>query len=186
MNDHPFPVASLAFNGGNNLEDFIMVVNGGHSRIDQVIAEPHSGSAQFFKIRCTGLGPLAIGGCFESGRTMYYSGVAATIFASSVGSVRFFLPDLSNRNVTVGDDNLGIPGFSQFQGPTVGSTTRTANLRAGVGGVQLKASGVGATVTGDPTRTVNLTGGADRDWFFAAAGDVLSDLIASEVVDVLP
>ncbi|MEQ1903097.1 MAG: calcium-binding protein [Pirellulaceae bacterium] len=63
--------------------------------------------------------------------------------------------------------------------------TRVANLRSGVGGYRLQASGVGATVFND-THADTLTGDADRDWFFAAALDSITDLAGDELKDTLP
>ena len=125
-NEHPFPVSGFTYNGGNQPEDFVMVANGSLLRIAQVISDPHTGSTQLSRLRCTGfgtlaVGPLAVGGCFESRRTMNYTGVAASIFTASASIVSFELPSGPNRNVTIGDDILGIPGFSQFQGATVGN-----------------------------------------------------------------
>ena len=63
--------------------------------------------------------------------------------------------------------------------------TRVANLRAGVAGVRLKASGAGATVFNDAPSVDRLTGGLNNDWFFANPLDVTTDLAISELTDVI-
>lgn len=62
--------------------------------------------------------------------------------------------------------------------------TRIVNLRAGVGAsnASLKAT---INVLNDAGEDDILTGGADTDWFFAALDDVITDLFAGEVLDVL-
>ena len=62
--------------------------------------------------------------------------------------------------------------------------TRVANLRAGVGtsSASLKAT---VNVFDDGGEVDSLTGNSGRDWFFAALDDVITDLLASELVDQL-
>jgi Ca2+-binding RTX toxin-like protein len=64
--------------------------------------------------------------------------------------------------------------------------TRVANIRSGVGGYRLQASGAGATVFNDGTQVDTLNGNADRDWFFASAIDLITDLAVDEFKDLLP
>ena len=61
---------------------------------------------------------------------------------------------------------------------------RIGNLRTGVAGVRLQASGVGRTVFDDALVDV-MSGGLDNDWFFRGAGDAITDLVLGEVVDAL-
>jgi Ca2+-binding RTX toxin-like protein len=65
-----------------------------------------------------------------------------------------------------------------------GYATRIANLRAGVGSpaVSLKTT---INVLNDAGDDDSLTGGANSDWFFRALDDVITDLFAGEVQDVL-
>jgi len=64
--------------------------------------------------------------------------------------------------------------------------TRITNLRAGVGPsvASLKAK---VTVTNDATSgsVDTMTGGTGEDWFFKALDDVITDLFAGEVLDLL-
>ena len=62
--------------------------------------------------------------------------------------------------------------------------TRVANLRAGVGSplVSLKAT---INVLNDAGEDDVLFGGTDTDWFFRAVDDVITDLFAGELIDVL-
>ena len=62
--------------------------------------------------------------------------------------------------------------------------TRIANLRAGVGSpiVSLKAT---INVLNDAGEDDSLTGGTNSDWFFRAMDDVITDLFAGEITDVL-
>ena len=64
--------------------------------------------------------------------------------------------------------------------------TRFANLRAGVGAsnASLKAK---VNVTNDATSgsVDTLTGGSDQDWYFKAVDDVITDLFAGEILDLL-
>ncbi len=61
---------------------------------------------------------------------------------------------------------------------------RVANLRAGVGSpiVSLKAK---TNVLNDAGEDDSLTGGGDTDWFFRAVDDIITDLFAGELIDVL-
>ncbi len=61
---------------------------------------------------------------------------------------------------------------------------RIANLRAGVGSpvVSLKAR---TNVLNDAGEDDSLTGGSNSDWFFRAVDDVITDLFAGELIDVL-
>jgi Ca2+-binding RTX toxin-like protein len=61
---------------------------------------------------------------------------------------------------------------------------RITNLRAGVGSpaVSLKAK---INVLNDAGEDDVLVGGADTDWFFRALDDVIADLFAGEIFDVL-
>jgi uncharacterized delta-60 repeat protein len=61
---------------------------------------------------------------------------------------------------------------------------RIANLRAGVGSpaVSLKTK---INVLNDAGEDDSLTGGANLDWYFRAVDDVISDLFAGEIIDVL-
>jgi Ca2+-binding RTX toxin-like protein len=62
--------------------------------------------------------------------------------------------------------------------------TRITNLRAGVGSpaASLKAK---INVLNDAGEDDILTGGAGRDWYFRAIDDLITDLFASETIDVL-
>ena len=62
--------------------------------------------------------------------------------------------------------------------------TRIANLRAGVGSpaVSLKAT---INVLNDAGEDDSLTGGTGTDWYFRAVDDVITDLFAGEIIDVL-
>ncbi len=62
--------------------------------------------------------------------------------------------------------------------------TRIANLRAGVGSpaVSLKTT---IDVLNDAGEDDSLTGGANSDWYFRALDDVITDLFAGEIQDVL-
>ncbi|MFO1003367.1 MAG: chitobiase/beta-hexosaminidase C-terminal domain-containing protein, partial [Planctomycetaceae bacterium] len=62
--------------------------------------------------------------------------------------------------------------------------TRIANLRAGVGSpvVSLKAK---VNVLNDAGEDDSLTGGTGTDWFFRAIDDVIGDLFAGEIMDLL-
>jgi serralysin len=62
--------------------------------------------------------------------------------------------------------------------------TRITNLRAGVGSplVSLKAT---INVLNDAGEDDVLFGGTDTDWFFRAVDDVIADLFAGELIDVL-
>ena len=61
---------------------------------------------------------------------------------------------------------------------------RVANLRAGVGSpaVSLKAT---INVLNDAGEDDSLTGGTGTDWYFRAVDDVITDLVAGELIDVL-
>ena len=61
---------------------------------------------------------------------------------------------------------------------------RITNLRAGVGNpfVSLKTT---INVLNDAGENDSITGGANSDWFFRALDDVITDLFAGEIVDVL-
>ena len=61
---------------------------------------------------------------------------------------------------------------------------RIANLRAGVGSpvVSLKAK---TNVLNDAGEDDSLTGGTGTDWYFRAVDDVITDLFAGEIIDVL-
>ena len=63
-------------------------------------------------------------------------------------------------------------------------TIRIANLRAGVGSpvVSLKAK---INVLNDAGENDVMTGGGNSDWFFRAVDDVITDLFAGELFDVL-
>ncbi|MBL8815498.1 MAG: M10 family metallopeptidase C-terminal domain-containing protein [Planctomyces sp.] len=63
-------------------------------------------------------------------------------------------------------------------------TTKVDSLRLGVGSpvVRLKAK---STVLNDTFASDQLTGSTQEDWFFAAVDDVLTDLAAGELVDLL-
>ena len=62
--------------------------------------------------------------------------------------------------------------------------TRIANLRAGVGSpvVSLKTT---IDVLNDAGEDDSLTGGANSDWFFRALDDVVTDLFAGEILELL-
>jgi Ca2+-binding RTX toxin-like protein len=62
--------------------------------------------------------------------------------------------------------------------------TRISNIRSGVGasGSSLRSR---VNVLNDAGDDDVLTGGAASDWFFKAADDVISDLVGSEILDVL-
>ncbi len=62
--------------------------------------------------------------------------------------------------------------------------TRVNNLRSGVGasGISLKAT---INVLNDGGEHDVLTGNAGQDWYFRALDDVITDLVAGEMVDVL-
>jgi Ca2+-binding RTX toxin-like protein len=62
--------------------------------------------------------------------------------------------------------------------------TRVANLRAGVGTPKssFKAK---VNVLKDTGEVESLTGGSGRDWYFRAVDDVITDLFANELVDLL-
>ena len=61
---------------------------------------------------------------------------------------------------------------------------RISNLRAGVGSplTSLKAT---INVLNDANEIDSLTGGTGFDWYFRAVDDVITDLFAGAVVDVL-
>ena len=61
---------------------------------------------------------------------------------------------------------------------------RITNLRAGVGNplVSLKAT---INVLNDGGEADVMTGGTDTDWFFRALDDVITDLVAGEILDLL-
>jgi Ca2+-binding RTX toxin-like protein len=63
-------------------------------------------------------------------------------------------------------------------------TTRITRLRAGVGffGLSLKAK---VDVLNDAGEDDSVIGGSSTDWYFRAIDDVLTDLFAGEVVDLL-
>ena len=63
-------------------------------------------------------------------------------------------------------------------------TTRVTNLRAGVGSplVSLKAK---INVLNDAGEDDVIVGGTNSDWFFRALDDVITDLVAGELIDVL-
>jgi hypothetical protein len=63
-------------------------------------------------------------------------------------------------------------------------SVRVANLRFGVGSplVSLKAK---TNVTSDAGEDDSLTGGGDTDWYFRALDDIIIDLFAGELIDVL-
>jgi Ca2+-binding RTX toxin-like protein len=65
-----------------------------------------------------------------------------------------------------------------------GYAARITNLRAGVGSplVSLKAT---INVLNDAGEDDVLFGGTDTDWFFRAVDDVIADLFAGELIDVL-
>ncbi len=62
--------------------------------------------------------------------------------------------------------------------------TRIANLRSGVGAsaASLKAK---VNVLNDAGENDSLTGGTGADWYFRAIDDVLTDLFAGEIIDLL-
>ncbi|MFO1002246.1 MAG: choice-of-anchor Q domain-containing protein [Planctomycetaceae bacterium] len=62
--------------------------------------------------------------------------------------------------------------------------TRIGNLRAGVGSpvVSLKST---INVLNDAGEDDSLTGGTGTDWYFRAVDDVITDLFAGEIIDVL-
>ena len=62
--------------------------------------------------------------------------------------------------------------------------TRVANLRAGVGTptVSLKAT---INVLNDAGEDDSLTGGAGTNWYLKALDDMITDLLAGEILDVL-
>ena len=62
--------------------------------------------------------------------------------------------------------------------------TRITNLRAGVGSplVSLKTT---INVLNDGGEDDVIVGGPDTDWFFRALDDVITDLVAGELIDVL-
>ena len=61
---------------------------------------------------------------------------------------------------------------------------RVANLRTGVGSpvASLKAT---VNVLNDASEVDTLTGSTGQDWYFKAIDDLISDLVASELVDLL-
>ena len=63
-------------------------------------------------------------------------------------------------------------------------STRIASLRAGVGisGVSLKAR---INVLNDGGADDTFTGGTGTDWFFRALDDVIIDLFAGEILDLI-
>ncbi len=62
--------------------------------------------------------------------------------------------------------------------------TRTGNVRAGVG-ASMTSLKTGMNVLNDLGDDDMLTGGSEQDWYFKAVDDVLTDLFAGEVIDVL-
>ena len=104
----------------------------------------------------------------------------------------------ADKLTDAGGDDLLIAGFTSHDlnlialkailAEWAGANTypiRVANLRSGVGGIRLQASGVGATVFNDPVSVDTLTGGLNNDWFFANPGDILTDLAVAEFLDVI-
>lgn len=62
--------------------------------------------------------------------------------------------------------------------------TRLTNLRSGVG-TSLASLQAGINVLNDSPAIDTLTGGTDTDWYFRALDDVITDLFAGEIEDLL-
>ncbi len=148
---------------------------------------------------------IVIGGALGDSLT---AGIANSVLVGSRGDDR--LIGGSGRNVLIGGsgtdvvsgnggDDLLIAGFTiydfnvsalktiraEWSNPVTPYLTRVTNLRAGVGGIRLQAAGAGATVFNDAPSIDDLTGGANADWFFSNAADLINDLALGEVVDVI-
>ena len=75
--------------------------------------------------------------------------------------------------------------LTEWSSTTKNYATRANNLRIGVSGVKLQASGEQATVFRDNLFHAVTLGGAGSDWHFAAADFIIGDLTIEELVDVL-
>ena len=75
--------------------------------------------------------------------------------------------------------------LTEWSSTTKNYSTRVNNLRIGVSGVKLQASGEQATVFRDSLFHAVALGGAGSDWHFAAVDHVVGDLTNGELVDVL-
>ena len=115
-----------------------------------------------------------------SGRNVLIGGLGADTLTGAGGD------DLLIAGFTSHD--LNVIALKAILAEWAGANTypiRVANLRAGVGGIRLQASGAGATVFNDPLSVDTLTGGLNNDWFFANPADILTDLTVPEFLDVI-
>jgi len=83
--------------------------------------------------------------------------------------------------------NSLVPSLNTFRTEWISARTyaqRIQNLRNGVGtsGASLKA---GVNVLNDAKEVDTITGSTGNDWYFRALDDVITDLLSSEIVDVL-
>ena len=67
---------------------------------------------------------------------------------------------------------------------TTSYSARVAKLRAGVGSPRVSLIKK-KTVVNDSGHDDQLSGGAGTDWFFKATDDVITDLVAGELIDLL-
>ena len=63
--------------------------------------------------------------------------------------------------------------------------TRVTNLRAGVSGIRLQATGAGATVFDDGASVDTMTGGTETDWYFSSAINLITEFAIGALVDTL-
>jgi len=114
-----------------------------------------------------------------TGRDILIGGLGLDVLNGGAGD------DILIAGRTTSDSSLGNLSTLRTQwisGNAYG--TRVTNLRAGVGSplVSLKAK---INVLNDAGENDVIAGGTNSDWFFRALDDVITDLVAGELIDVL-
>jgi Ca2+-binding RTX toxin-like protein len=115
----------------------------------------------------------------SSGRDILIGGLGLDILKGDAGD------DILIAGRTTSDTSLSNLSTLRTQWISANAyATRVTNLRAGVGSppVSLKAK---INVLNDVGEDDVLFGGTDTDWFFRAVDDVIADLFAGELIDVL-